>query len=80
VTTAFDRAMADAARADEAMARGAPLGALHGFPLPTRTWSRPRGSGRRAGRRSTATSFPRSGSSLVMNTSSCRLHRSCRSM
>ena len=33
VTTAFDRAMADAARADEAMARGAPLGALHGLPI-----------------------------------------------
>jgi amidase len=33
VTTAFDRAMADAARADEAMARGTPLGALHGLPI-----------------------------------------------
>jgi amidase len=33
VTTAFDRAMADAARADEAMARGTPLGPLHGLPI-----------------------------------------------
>ncbi len=33
VTTAFDRAMSDAARADDAMARGTPLGALHGFPI-----------------------------------------------
>ena len=33
VTTAFDRAMADAARADESMARGAALGPLHGLPI-----------------------------------------------
>jgi amidase len=33
VTTAFERAMADAARADEAMARGNPLGPLHGLPI-----------------------------------------------
>ena len=33
VTTAFDRAMSDARRADDAMARGTPLGALHGLPI-----------------------------------------------
>jgi len=33
VTSAFDRAMADASRADEAMARGTPLGPLHGLPI-----------------------------------------------
>ena len=33
VTTAFDRAMADAARADEAIVKGAPLGPLHGLPI-----------------------------------------------
>lgn len=33
VTTAFDRAMADATKADEALARGAALGPLHGLPI-----------------------------------------------
>ena len=33
VTLVADRAMADAARADEAMARGQPLGPLHGLPI-----------------------------------------------
>jgi amidase len=33
VTLVADRAMADATRADEAMARGRPLGALHGLPI-----------------------------------------------
>lgn len=33
VTLVPDRAMADAARADEAMARGQPLGPLHGLPI-----------------------------------------------
>lgn len=33
VTLATERAMADAARADEALARGRPLGVLHGLPV-----------------------------------------------
>ena len=33
VTLVADRAMADAAKADEAMARGRPLGPLHGLPV-----------------------------------------------
>ena len=33
VTLVADRAMADAARADEALARGQPLGPLHGLPI-----------------------------------------------
>ena len=33
VTTAFDRAMAEAARADESIARGTSLGPLHGLPI-----------------------------------------------
>jgi amidase len=33
VTLVAERAMADAARADEAIARGAPLGPLHGLPV-----------------------------------------------
>lgn len=33
VTLAVERARADAARADEVMARGAPLGPLHGLPI-----------------------------------------------
>lgn len=33
VTLAADKAMADAARADEATARGGPLGPLHGLPI-----------------------------------------------
>lgn len=33
VTTAFDRATADAAKADEALARGGTLGPLHGLPI-----------------------------------------------
>ncbi len=33
VTLVADRALADAARADEAQARGAPLGPLHGLPI-----------------------------------------------
>lgn len=33
VTLVAERAMADAARADEALARGGPVGALHGLPV-----------------------------------------------
>ncbi len=33
VTLVADRAMADAARADEALARGGPIGVLHGLPV-----------------------------------------------
>ena len=33
VTLVAERAMADAARADERLARGEPLGALHGLPV-----------------------------------------------
>src|SRR5215510_5125417 len=33
VTLVADRAMADAARADEALARGGPIGPLHGLPV-----------------------------------------------
>ena len=59
VTTAFERAMADAARADESMARGTPLGPLHGLPIAHKTSSRPKGSARHAALPFIGTSFLR---------------------
>ena len=50
-----ERAMADAARADELTARGGPLGVLHGLPVAHKDLSTRPASARPGGRRSTAT-------------------------
>ena len=59
VTLVADRAMADAARADEQLARGGALGRCTACRSRTRIWSTRPASARRAGRRSTATSCRR---------------------
>jgi amidase len=54
VTLVAERAMADAARADDALARGGPLGPLHGLPVAHKDLVDTAGIRTTRGRRSTA--------------------------
>jgi amidase len=56
VTLVAEQAMERARLADDALARGAAIGPLHGFRSRTRICRSPRGSARRSGRRFTSTS------------------------
>ena len=59
VTLVADRAMADAAKADEAIAHGRPRGPLHGLPVAHKDLSTPPAFAPRADRRTIATTFRR---------------------